>query len=85
MLRCCARSTQQPLAGICCTACLQEQLARLRGEADALAHEAGCQRAAAAARELLAAEELGRLRGRLQRAEAEQQALRKQLAAKQVC
>lgn len=62
---------------------LQEQLARLRGEADALAHEAGCQRAAAAARELLAAEELGRLRGRLQRAEAEQQALRKQLAAKQ--
>ncbi|KAL4419951.1 hypothetical protein ABPG75_007049 [Micractinium tetrahymenae] len=62
---------------------LQEQLARLRGEADALAHEAGCQRAAAAARDRLAAEELGRLRARLQRAEAEQQLLRKQLAAKQ--
>ncbi len=65
-------------------AALQEQVARLRGEADVLAHDIGCQRASAAAREQLAAEELERLRARLQRCEAEQQALRKQLAAKQV-
>lgn len=63
---------------------LQEQLARLRGESDLLSHEAGCQRAAAAAREQEAAHKLALLQQRLHAAEDEQRVLRRQLAGKQV-
>lgn len=63
---------------------LQEQLARLRGEVDVLQHEAGCQRAAATAREREAARKLARTQHQLQRAEEEARALQRQLAGKQV-
>jgi hypothetical protein len=63
---------------------LQEQLARLRGEGDLMLHEAGCQRAAAAAKQREAAAQLSKLQTLLQRAAADKQALQKQLAAKQV-
>jgi hypothetical protein len=47
-------------------------------------HEAGCQRAAAAAKRREAAAQLAKLQALLQRAAADKQALQKQLAAKQV-
>ena len=62
---------------------LQEQLARLRGEADVQQHGAGCLRAAAAAREAEAATRLARLQAALARAAAEREALLRQLAGKQ--
>lgn len=62
---------------------LQEQLARLRGEADVRQHEQGCQRAAAAARQSEAAAKLAALQERLQQAAADKAALLSQLAGKQ--
>lgn len=63
---------------------LQEQLARLRGEADLSQHDAGCQRAAAAAMQREAAAHLSKLQALLQSAAEDKQALQKQLYAKQV-
>lgn len=62
---------------------LQEQCARLRGEADLRQHEEGCQRAAAAAREREAATKLARLQALVQRGAEEREALLRQLAGKQ--
>lgn len=62
---------------------LQEQCARLRGEADLRQHEEGCQRTAAAVREREAAAKLARLQALVQQGEQERAALRRQLAGKQ--
>lgn len=62
---------------------LQEQLARLRGEADVRQHEVGCLRAAAAARAHEAAAKLARLQAQLQRAAADREALLRHLAGKE--
>ena len=62
---------------------LQEQCARLRGEADLRQHEEGCQRAAVAAREQEAAAKLARLQALVRRGAEEREALLRQLAGKQ--
>lgn len=62
---------------------LQEQLARLRGEADLRQHEDGCARAAAAVRAREAAACIARLQTALQRAAADRAALMQQLEGKQ--
>lgn len=62
---------------------LQEQCARLRGEADLRQHEEGCQRAAAAAREREAAAKLARLQALVHQGAEEREALLRQLASKQ--
>ncbi|PSC74916.1 Kinetochore NDC80 [Micractinium conductrix] len=62
---------------------LQQQLSRLRGEADVLEHELGCTRAAAAARERVAAAVLAKARAALQRADREARQLQEQLTGQQ--
>ncbi|PRW33702.1 Kinetochore NDC80 [Chlorella sorokiniana] len=62
---------------------LQEQCARLRGEADLRQHDEGCQRAAAAAREQEVAAKLARLQALVRRGAEEREALQRQLAGKQ--
>lgn len=62
---------------------LQEQCARLRGEADLRQHEEGCQRAAAAAREQEVSAKLARLQALVRRGAEERETLLRQLAGKQ--